>query len=130
MAYHLSGAMSTGEQLEFDLRITGTTVFSQKGTLNGRWYGYIAGIGMPQPGQSRVFTIEILRRDDGPPEGTQAMLEFLHAFETGILDQDLPIMKGAHFRPGVLSSGDKALARFFEYVRAFPRAHPSAEFIR
>ncbi len=130
MAYHLSGAMPTGEQLEFNLRITGTTVFSQTGTLNGRWYGYMAGLAMPQPGQTRVYTIEMVRRDEGNPQSTRALLEFLHAFETGILEQDLPIMMGAHFRPGVLSSADKALARFFEYIRSFPRAHPSADFIR
>jgi len=46
-----------------------------------------------------------------------------------IVSEDIPIMQTIHFRPGTLTKSDKALGKFLQYVRNFPRAHPSAEFI-
>ncbi len=130
MDYHLSGGLPTGDRVEFDLKIAGTSLFFQTGTLNGRWYGYMAGMTMPQPGTSKIYLVAAVRRDDGTPESAQQMLEFLCQFETGLIDQDAPIFRGVHFKPGVLVRSDKALIRFFEYVRNFPRAHPAADFMR
>jgi hypothetical protein len=39
-------------------------------------------------------------------------------------------MNTIHYRPGHLTKVDKSLARFLNYVRTYPRAHPSADFIR
>ena len=39
-------------------------------------------------------------------------------------------MQTIHFREDVLLPADRALSRFLAYVRGYPRAHPSADFIR
>ena len=43
--------------------------------------------------------------------------------------EDIPILQTIRFQPGTLTQSDKALAKFFQYLRSYPRAHPSAEFI-
>jgi len=44
--------------------------------------------------------------------------------------EDNPILHTAHFMPGTLTATDRQLVRFLQYVRDYPRAHPSADFIR
>jgi len=40
------------------------------------------------------------------------------------------VMQTMRFAPANLTKADTTLARFFHYVRNYPRAHPSADFIR
>ena len=42
----------------------------------------------------------------------------------GLLAEDAPVLDTIRFRPGVLVASDRHLARFFKYVREFPRAVP------
>ena len=41
-----------------------------------------------------------------------------------LLAEDAPVLDTIRFRPGVLVASDRHLARFFKYVREFPRAVP------
>jgi Rieske [2Fe-2S] domain len=41
-----------------------------------------------------------------------------------LIAEDAPVLDTIRFRPGVLVASDRHLARFFKYVREFPRAHP------
>lgn len=41
-----------------------------------------------------------------------------------LLAEDAPVLDTIRFRPGVLVASDRHLARFFKYVREFPRAQP------
>ena len=50
--------------------------------------------------------------------------------EQRVVLDDVVNMKTIHFQPGTLSYSDLTLSRFFDYMRAFPRAHPSGDFIR
>ena len=43
--------------------------------------------------------------------------------------EDNDILNTVHYRQGTLTPGDLTLARFFNYLRRYPRAHPSAPFI-
>lgn len=43
--------------------------------------------------------------------------------------EDKDILNTVHYRQGTLTAGDLTLARFLNYLRRFPRAHPSAPFI-
>ena len=43
--------------------------------------------------------------------------------------EDEEILKRLKFKPGTLTRADAGLARFLDYIRNFPRAHPSADFI-
>ena len=44
--------------------------------------------------------------------------------------EDKDILNTIHYRQGVMTRGDTSLSRFLKYVREYPRAHPSAGFIR
>src|SRR4029453_10433590 len=41
-----------------------------------------------------------------------------------LIAEDAPVLDTIRFRPGVLVASDRHLARFFQYVRRFPRAQP------
>ena len=129
MRYDLRGTLPGGEVLEYDLGIVGTTIFRQSGRLNGRWFGYFAALGLPSPGKTKVYMVVAVRRSEGDEASTQALLAGLYAFQTSLVDQDAPILRGVRFTPGLMTKSDRALARFFEYVRQFPRANPAAGFL-
>ena len=46
-----------------------------------------------------------------------------------ILGEDVGVFTTMRFEPGNLTRSDRVLGRFFEYLRAYPRAHPSAPWI-
>ncbi len=49
--------------------------------------------------------------------------------EDTFAQQDREILKTIRFRQGYLTKSDRALAKFLDYIRRYPRAHPSADFI-
>jgi hypothetical protein len=80
-------------------------------------------------GQTRVFAIIAARRPDGDEVSTTAFLKAVSELEMQVVREDLPVVNTIHFRPGTLTRSDLTLARFFQYLRDYPRCHPSAEFI-
>ena len=53
----------------------------------------------------------------------------MYNLEVAIATEDLPILERARFKPGIMAKSDRSLTRFFRYLREYPRAHPSKEFI-
>jgi hypothetical protein len=129
MTYRFDGVMRDGTPINFGVGIYGTSIYYQEGELGGRWFGFIAPMGLPSPGTSRLFFAVAVEDDPADPEGTRNFLDAMYDLEVGIATEDLPILERARFKPGTLTRSDKSLARFFRYLREFPRAHPSAEFI-
>jgi phenylpropionate dioxygenase-like ring-hydroxylating dioxygenase large terminal subunit len=127
--YQGCASMPTGDKLDFDVATFGTNIFRQLGTLNGRWFSLVLGTGLPAPGKSEVFFAVAVRKSEVDEASRQSLLETLLDFERGLFEEDLPILRSAHFRPGVMTKNDKTLVRYFDYVRTFPRAHPGADFI-
>ncbi|AHD24037.1 hypothetical protein Y013_25080 (plasmid) [Rhodococcus pyridinivorans SB3094] len=125
--YALEGRLPSGDPIAYDLGITGTNIFYQSGSVNGRWFGFIMPFGIPYPGAMTSFMILAARGGDG--DDTEAFLDSVQALEEAIVADDRPVLHTIHFRPGTTTASDKALNRFLQYVRDFPRAHPSAEFI-
>lgn len=130
MMYDFDGVHGTGARIAFRVGIFGTTIFYQSSTFDGRWYGYIAPFGMPAPRQCKVWYVLAVRKSEGDEASQQALLDFAMTIQRQIVADDAPIARGVHFRPGTLSRSDRALTAFIEHLRRFPRAHPSAEFIR
>jgi hypothetical protein len=130
MLYNFKGTHKEGAAIEFRVGIYGTSVFYQSGLFNGRWYGYIAPLGLPQAGKVKVYYVLAAKKSDGDEASTQELLNFILSIQRQIILDDAPVFRGIHFRPGALSKSDRALAKFFDYLRSYPRAHPSAEFIR
>jgi phenylpropionate dioxygenase-like ring-hydroxylating dioxygenase large terminal subunit len=129
MLYDFKGRHANGEPIEYRVGIYGTTIFYQSSVFNGRWFGALAPFGLPRPGQTKTFGVIVARKSDGDAASTEAFLNFAMELEKRVVSEDIPIMQTIHFRPGTLTKSDKALSKFLQYVRTFPRAHPSAEFI-
>jgi phenylpropionate dioxygenase-like ring-hydroxylating dioxygenase large terminal subunit len=112
--------------LETTLAIRGTTIFYRSGFYGDFWRGSIVGFGLPRPGHLTMHATNYVRK--GPK--AQEQLERTHEVSRRTLSEDREIINTMHYRPGHLIKADKSLARFLTYVRKYPRAHPSAEFIR
>lgn len=78
----------------------------------------------------KIYYVLAVRRSEGDEASQRELLDFATRVQQQILADDAPILRTVRFRPGALTQSDRALAQFFEHLRRFPRAHPSAEFIR
>jgi phenylpropionate dioxygenase-like ring-hydroxylating dioxygenase large terminal subunit len=130
MRYHFNGLHPTGFRVEFDVGIDGTTIFYQSSVFQGQWYGYIAPFGLPRPGQCKVYYIIAVRKSEGDSASRKALIEFAMTTQKSILADDSPVLNHVHFRPGQLTQTDRGLAKFFDYLRSYPRAHPSVDYLR
>ena len=129
MLYDFKGRHANGEPIEYRVGIFGTSIFYQSSIFNGRWFGFIAPFGLPRPGQCTTYMIIAARRADGDDAANEAFLNFAMDLEKKVVSEDVPILQTIRFKPGTLTKSDKALSKFLQYLRNFPRAHPSAEFI-
>jgi hypothetical protein len=121
-------AMAHGQHKEARTGIVGTSMFFETGKLNGRWFGLLVGHCIHQPGKTRTYVTFAVERT-GDEQGDRNFLAFVRSHTIAIGAEDRAVVKTIHFRPGTLTKSDATLARFLDYVRNFPRAHPSAEFI-
>jgi phenylpropionate dioxygenase-like ring-hydroxylating dioxygenase large terminal subunit len=129
MLYDFKGKHANGEPIEYRVGIYGTTIFYQSSVFNGRWFGFLAPFAMPRPGQTKTYMILVARKADGDEAANEAFLDFAMDLEKKVVSEDVLIMQTIRFKPGTLTKSDKALAKFMQYLRNYPRAHPSAEFI-
>ncbi len=131
--YPIVGEHQGGVPIEWDVGIRGTTLFWQQGLYGNFWLGVIAGFGMPRPNQCAAFLIQVLRRPEGPDaekvleERFQTMIALMHRTIDG---EDMAILNSIHYHPGALTKGDTTLGRYLNFVRNYPRSHPSQAFIR
>lgn len=130
LMYEFSGTHVTGEPVHHRVGIFGTSLYFQQTVFAGRWFGFLAPFGLVRPGKSLVYFVVCTRRDSGSPEEVDRFLEQITELETRVVLDDLANMQTIHFRAGMLTRADLTLARFFDYLRKYPRAHPSKEFIR
>ena len=75
-------------------------------------------------GQTRGFYAYGVRDDGTGRDALAARLEALRAFVQRLLAEDAPVLDTIRFRPRLLVASDRHLARFFKYVREFPRVVP------
>jgi phenylpropionate dioxygenase-like ring-hydroxylating dioxygenase large terminal subunit len=129
MLYDFRGRHAKGEPIEYRIGIFGNNIFYQSGTIEGRWFGAMTPFGLPRPGQTQVFGIIAVRNDEGDEASNKEFLRAVTELEMRVVGEDLPVVNSIHFRPGTLTKSDRTLARFFQYLREYPRCHPSAEFI-
>jgi hypothetical protein len=127
------GTHQMGEKLRWKVGIRGSSTYIQEGEVDGWWLGVFAGFSLPRPGLHQPFMAICVEKGDGSPESERLVQERIQ-FGTDLLTrtalEDKPILDSIHYGPGTLTKGDKTLARYMELLRNFPRAHPSAAFIR
>ncbi len=104
--------------------ITGVNTFSQHLAI-GDQHLYMLFSGAPiAHGRSMGFYCFGVRDGGEGRAAAAARLDDLRAFVQQLISEDAPVLDTIRFRPRVLVASDRHLARFFKYVREFPRAHP------
>lgn len=129
MRYDFKGRLRDGTAIGYEVGIFGTNIYWQDGELDGRWFGFVAPMGLPRPGSSEFYFAVVVEEDPVDPEGARQFLDAMFDFEIAVATEDLPIIERARFRPGTLTRSDRTLARFLQYLKDYPRAHPSARYI-
>ena len=131
-SYHYNALHWGDKPISWDLGIHGTSIFIQEGTLEGQWFGITVPFGMPTPGKSIAYFVNVVHRGSGSELDLIKAKEWLRVtsnLEVTFGLQDLAILNSIHFKPGSLTKTDKFLGKFLDFLRAFPRAHPSRDFI-
>jgi hypothetical protein len=77
---------------------------------------------------THTFIVGFSRRTgDSDKDAQHARTAF--EWERSILMEDVEVLADLHFRPGPITRSDSHVARYYEFLRNYPRAHPSGEFI-
>jgi nitrite reductase/ring-hydroxylating ferredoxin subunit len=110
------------------IRVTGTNTIALTGKLNGMDILSMA-TGTPTPdGRTRGWSITATPLASGTDVERDQRLQIGEAFFRRLIEEDTPIMSTIRFREGLLIDADRALARFFQYIKRFPTARPAARY--
>ncbi|GAA3598195.1 hypothetical protein [Kribbella ginsengisoli] len=129
MLYEMK-ATRKGRPVEFTQGNVGTTMFIQYGLMDGRWMGFLAGLGMPRPGKCEMFFVAMVLDREGDKAANKEFVDRVLAFERQFIVEDLSILTTIRFRPGTPSGSDGVLLRYLSFLRNYPRAHPAADYLR
>jgi hypothetical protein len=105
-------------------RITGVNTFSQHLAIGDQDLFMLFSGAPIAHGRSMGFYCFGVRDIGEGRAGAATKLDDLRGFVQRLLAEDAPVLDTIRFRPRVLVASDRHLARFFKYVRDFPRAHP------
>jgi len=129
LQYEFEGFFDTGSRARWQVGVFGTALYYQSAELEGRWFGFMAPMGLVRPGYTRNFMVLAVEKTDDP-SADRDFLEYCLLTEISIVGEDTDIMTSMHFRPGTLTKSDRVLGHYFKFLREYPRAHPSADFIK
>ncbi len=132
MSYDLKGKMAEGP-LDMHSEIHGTSIFMTAGLYGGMINYKMAAFGIPKPGFTQALFIMAVPKPDGSPgsvDHAEECLDRAYRISLRVTGDDRPIIHSWRYQPGFLTRVDRALAKYMELVRNYPRAHPSADFIR
>lgn len=123
--------MGRAPPVPFKVGVQGTSIIFVQGTLpDGRWFGTFAAMSLPRSGETNIFIMVGIKRDETPEEEHGALLDMLTSRFMAMANEDHQLLETAHYSPGTLTRHDQALARYLEMLRQYPRAHPAKDFIR
>lgn len=128
MEYAFEGFFDSGTPASWEVGIFGTSLYYQSAWLDGRWFGFMVPMGLPRPGTTRNFMVVAVQRSDDR-SADESFLDLCLLTELGILGEDTGILTTMRFQPGTLTRSDRVLGKYFEYLRQYPRAHPSRDWI-
>lgn len=119
-----------GPEIEFKVTVSGTSVVLVEGKLEGNWFAVAGCMGVPRPGLTNFFVVNFAdaATEGGADAAQQALLKSLEISKR-MGGEDAPIWDTMHFKAGLLTKSDQALATYLDKLRRYPRAHPSADFI-
>jgi len=129
MQYEFTGFFESGTQARWHVGVWGTSLYYQSAYLEGRWFGFMTPMGLPRPGHAKNFMV-IAAQATADRAADEAFIDLCMLTEMGIVGEDTHVMTTMRFRPGTLTRSDRVLGRYFNYLRDYPRAHPSAPYIK
>jgi len=136
-----SGHYSVDQDLYFDAsgvfkelhaNVYGTNIVLLETIINNMWTGGMASLVSLGPNSCEAYGINAVRKADVPgqsPEACQRVLDSLKAMNLQIMAEDQSVYQNIRFVQGTLLEVDRELARYFDYLRRYPRANPGREFI-
>jgi hypothetical protein len=136
-----SGHYSVDEDLYFDAsgvfkelhaNIFGTNIVQLETIINDMWTGGTASLVALGPDSCECYGINAVKKADVPeqtPEACQQVLDGLKAMNMQVMSEDQSVYQNIRFVQGTLLEVDRELARYFDYLRDYPRANPGREFI-
>jgi len=119
-------------KLVYKAQITGTTLWHNTGTFNGRWHMLLSALGIPKAGTSSHFYVTAAHKGSTVEEEAEAraFVKEIYQMWEEMLDEDDAILQTQRYKPGLFTKADGAVARFLQFVKGYPRAHPSRNFLR
>ena len=136
-----SGHYSVDEDLYFDAsgvfkelnaNVYGTNIVQLETIINNMWTGGTASLVSLGPDSCEAYGINAVKKADVPeqtPEAYQQILDGLKAMNMQIMDEDQSVYQNIRFVQGALLECDRELAKYFDYLRTYPRANPGHDFI-
>jgi nitrite reductase/ring-hydroxylating ferredoxin subunit len=135
MEYDLDAQLEqgAGPPLAARVGIYGTSFFRMHGEFMGQWFAALTAFHPVAPGRTQVYYSFGVPVSDGSDEDDARVAmahDLLFRLGKSIITDDRPILHSLKYTPGVMTRSDRALARYLNMVRGFPRSHASADFIR
>lgn len=131
--FDIEGTHWNDRPMEFTFGIYATSLYYQQGTLDGRWYGFLAPFRVLRPQKTLTYFVIATHKGDGSaaaPGDAEAWAKEAMQLEIDFVNQDVPLLDGAHFMQGALTRKDEATKMYLDLVRSLPRSHPSKDFIQ
>lgn len=130
--YYRFAASHQGTSVDWEIGMNGSSLYHQMGLTNGWWMGVLTGFSLPAPGKHRAFFVIAVRKQDpaAPELDSTRRLELAEAMEMQVVGEDTRVLDSIRYRIGTLTSGDRTLAKYLQFLRDYPRGHPSANFIK
>ena len=119
------------DEISWEAGIYGTSTFFQQGTVDGWWLSIAAGFSMPRPGTHQVFLsvgVRNIELDGG--KTIRERLDIGKLLLSRTAAEDKPILDSIHHQVSHLTKADIALAKYFDFLRRYPRARQVPHFIR
>ena len=136
-----SGHYSVDEDLYFDAsgvfkelhaNVYGTNIVQLETIINNMWTGGTASLVSLGPDSCEAYGINAVKKADVPeqtPEAYQQVLDGLKAMNMQVMAEDQSVYQNIRFVQGALLECDRELSKYFDYLRAYPRANPGRDFI-
>jgi nitrite reductase/ring-hydroxylating ferredoxin subunit len=124
-----------GAKSVIDAQLAGSNFLVFGGDLAGfNAYMAITGTPITREGVTYVYTVVAAPKRGDDPEAEAAANASLVALEGWahklMMEDDLPITNNMSFRMDNVLHQDRYVAQMVRYLQNYPRAHPSAEFIK
>jgi nitrite reductase/ring-hydroxylating ferredoxin subunit len=121
-----------GEKVHYNIRLLGTNIYLQQGTMNGKWYALMFAGSLPEAGRSETFMNLWLPKPATDAEATENHYRFenLLDIELRFVVEDEVVLNNIHFQPGYLIKEDKAYGMYLRFLRDYPRGNPAMHYLK